>query len=590
MSKPIEDYALLGDGRSAALVGADGSVDWLCWPRFDSPACFAALLGTDDHGHWSIKPHGPVLARSRRYIEDTLVLETEYRVRNGRVRVCDFMPVGDGPSSLVRIVTGLQGTVSMALALALRFDHGRVMPWVEAHPDGMTATLGPDRVLFRSPLPLIPDANRTSIAFDIDEGDSVSFVLSHRLSSEPPPERIDIARAHRRTTRYWRTWIARFGRPTDWPAATRRSLLTLRALVYKPTGGMVAAPTTSLPEKPGGISNWDYRYCWLRDATFLMGALLNAGLQAEATAWRDWLLRAVGAQPEELRIAYRIDGATDLDERVLEWLPGYEHAAPVRVGNAAWKQHQLDVFGEVIDAMSVARRGGIPDCAQGLHVEEMLVRHLASIWETPDQGIWEDRGDAKHYVYSKVMAWVGVDRYLKGAASKRIGSKQRRTLERLRTRIHAEICARGYHSGRGTFVQHYDSDDLDASLLLLPALGFLPADDPRIERTIDAIEIELSIGGFVMRTATSDGTQPEGAFLPCTCWLADCRAMQGRHEEARIALERVLSVSNDLGLLSEEYDVDGGRLVGNFPQALTHLAVLNTTLGLCGPVLQRGGG
>ena len=590
MTTRIEDYGMIGDGRTAALVHRNGSIDWLCWPRFDSAACMASLLGTEDHGHWSIRPEGSVRDSARRYVEDTLILETDYRTAHGRVRVVDFMPADDGASSIVRIVTGVDGRVAMRLDLRLRFDFGRVVPWVEASEDGLTATVGPDCVVFRSSLPVQVEAATTSLAFEVDAGQTLSFVLSHGASSEPLPERRDVDRALEETTRYWRTFIGHFDKHTDWPGPVRRSILTLHASICWRTGGLVAAPTTSLPEVSGGDKNWDYRFCWLRDATFTMSAFLNAGCHEDAIAWRDWLLRAIGAEPAKLRIVYRLDGGTDLDERIVDWLPGFDGAKPVRIGNAAWSQHQLDVYGELLDALSVAKHGGIPQCAQGAFVERELVRVIETSWKDPGQGIWEDRGAPQHYVVSKVMAWVGVDRYLKGASDEELDARDRRRLEALQKRIHADVCRKGWHAKRGTFVQHYDSEDVDASLLLLPALGFLPADDPRIAATIDTIERELMKDGLLFRTPTPAGDRAEGAFLACTCWLADCRAMQGRRDEARVLLERVIGVANDLGLLAEEYDIGHRRLNGNFPQALSHLAVVNTALGLSGSALRRAGG
>ena len=581
----IDDHALIGDGITSALVRFDGTIDWLCWPRFDSPACLASLLGTADNGHWSIRPVAPVVQRRRRYVADTLVLETEWETASGTVRITDFMPVGDGPSSIIRSVLGVRGTVRMSLALCLRFDHGRLKPWVESLPDGgMSATVGPHRVVLHCPIPFEPDATTTSTEWDTEAGQTTCFVLSCSADSAPA---VDVTPCLSRTIDYWRSRLACFDKPTDWPEAVRRSLLTLLALVHRPTGGIVAAPTTSLPERAGGTSNWDYRYCWLRDATFTMGALLNAGLHQEATAWRSWLLRALGGDPAKLRIAYRVDGACDLDEREIDWLPGYRGSRPVRSGNAAWRQHQLDVFGEVIDCLSLAVRGGLPASEQASHVKHALLEQLEAVWQRPGQGLWESRGEPKHYVYSKVMAWVGIDRCLRRSHCSPLSVESESRLRELGDRMRAEICDRGYHSGRGTFVQHYDGDELDASLLLLPALGFLPATDDRMARTIAAIQRELVVDGLVMRTATPEGSQPEGAFLACTCWLADCLAMQGRHAEARATFERVLATRNDLGLLSEEFDLERRCLAGNFPQALTHLALVNTALSLCGPVLQR---
>ena len=589
-ANPIEDYAVIGDGRTAALVHRRGSIDWLCWPRFDSSACFASLLGNEEHGCWQLGPVDPRSTSERRYVDNTLVLETVHATRDGRVRVTDFMPIDVKNSSVVRLVHALDSDVPMAMRIALRFDYGRVQPWVENDGRGFTATVGPSRVRLDSPIDVSADEKGARIEFTAPAGKTLAFILTDEHSDQSRPVALDASRLLKSTKRHWNAWIGRFTKQTDWPLSVRRSLLVLHAMVHRSTGAVLAAPTTSLPEVAGGDSNWDYRYCWLRDATFTISTFLNAGLHKEAEAWRDWLLRAVGAEPEKLRIAYRVDGDTNLDERRIDWLPGYENAVPVRVGNAAWSQHQVDVYGELLNALALARKAGVPQCPQGRHVEASLVLHLEKVWDTPGHGLWEDRGDPKHYVYSKVMAWVGVDCYLKGAKDTPLDAATIRRLTNLREQIHTEICEKGFHLERGSFVQHYDSEDLDASLLLLPILEFLPIDDSRMVGTIAAIERELMRDGFVMRLPRKPGGKWEGAFLACTCWLADCMQMQGRHAKARETFERVLSVANDVHLLSEEYDVTAHRLAGNFPQTLTHLAVVNTALGLMGPVLQRGGG
>ena len=586
-SQPIEDYGLIGDGKTAALIGRNGSLDWLCWPGFDSEACFSALLGTHDNGRWLIAPvdfEGPA---TRRYQADTVVLETDFKTASGAVRVIDFMPPGGRTSSVIRIVVGLHGKVTMRLALTLRFDYGRLMPWVEPRQDGFTAKVGPHTVSLQSPVGILIDHSGTTAEFVISEGQRLPFILSYGALEEA--DRLNPEALLADTQGYWRAWMGRFTKSTEWPAAVRRSLLTLRALIDHATGGLVAAPTTSLPETPGGALNWVYRFCWLRDATFTVAALVNAGYRQEATEWRDWILRAVGAEPSTLRIMYHVDGRQCASERTLDWLPGYRWAVPVRIGNAAATQRQVDVYGELIDAMEFSTRAGIPQSDHGRHVEREIVTHLESIWDTAGQGLWESRKEPRHYTYSRVMAWVGVDRFLHSA--ERYGHAAPKTIERLRElrrEIHAEICREGYDPGLGTFVQHYGSQELDASLLLLPIVGFLPADDPRMARTISAIENDLVRDGLVFRTL-SELNSGQGAFLPCTCWLADCRRMQGRVDEAREALERVLSVGNDLGLLSEEYNLKGRHLSGNFPQALTHLAVLNTALSLGENVQHRGG-
>ncbi len=592
MSHPIEDYALLGDGEAAALLSRDGSIDWLCWPRFDDDACFAALLGTEENGHWSLAPVAPVIQRNRRYQDDTLVMETDLATAGGAIRITDFMPMRKGASALVRIVDGLRGTMRMRCELRLRFDYGALPPWLEASGDDVVAKVGPDLVVLRAPVELAIEAGAVVAEFDVSEGDRRAFVLSYGEAHEPPPPPIDAAVALAATQAFWRRWIGRFddGR-TDWPVLVRRSLITLKALIHAPTGGLIAAPTTSLPEAPGGELNWDYRYCWLRDASFTLCALLNAGFHEEAAAWRDWLLRALAGAPERLRIMYRVDGSRHLSEWTVDTLPGYRYARPIRIGNAASTQHQIDVFGEVLDALAMARRGGVPPSKQEADAVSAIVEHLEKVWNTEGSGVWESRAESRHYTYSKVMAWVGLDRFLRHHDAD--GSVAPASIERiaaLRQTIHDEVCREGWNEGLGTFVQHYGGQAIDASLLLLALVGFLPADDRRMAATIATVQRELSEGGLIRRTkAKADGPN-EGAFLACSCWMADCLNMQGRRDEACAQFERVLAVANDLGLLSEEYDVAGKHLAGNFPQALTHLALVNTALGLCGPTLQRGGG
>jgi GH15 family glucan-1,4-alpha-glucosidase len=589
LSSPIEDYALLGDGETAALLNRDGSIDWLCWPRFDSSACFAALLGTSEHGRWIIAPAAPVTRRSRRYQDDTLVMETAFETADGVVRIIDFMPIRKGASTLVRIVTGVRGTVPMECRLRLRFDYGALPPWSVSTGREVVAKVGPDLAVLRAPVDLAVDPDETSAVFDVAAGERLAFVLSYGASHEPSPEPVDAEAALIEAQVYWRGWIGDFDdAKTEWPAQVRRSLITLKAMIHAPTGGLVAAPTTSLPEAPGGTMNWDYRYCWVRDASFTLCALLNAGFHGEAANWRDWLLRAVGGSPEQLRIMYRVDGSRHLSEWEVGSLPGYRYATPVRVGNAASAQHQVDVFGELLDALDVARRGGVPGSDQEALVRCKIAAHIEKIWHTEGSGVWESRSALRHYTYSKVMAWVGLDRFIRCHGE--TGSDHLEKLSRLRQTIHDEVCREGWNEGLGTFTQHYGGQAVDASLLLLPLVGFLPADDPRMAATIATIERELSEGGLIRRTkARADGPN-EGAFLACSCWMADCLNMQGRKEEARAQFERVLAVANDLGLLSEEFNVPARHLAGNFPQALTHLAVVNTALGLCGPTLQRGGG
>jgi GH15 family glucan-1,4-alpha-glucosidase len=591
MSTRIEDYALLGDRRSAALVSRTGSVDWLCWPRFDSDACFAALLGDRRHGCWRIAPAEETAATTRRYRPDTLVLETRHTTAAGVATVTDLMPIGSNENTMIRQVAGERGEVAFALDLALRFDYGAEMPWVRAVPREAIGIVGPDLVMLRADVDLGVCDGRVTADFGVAAGQTINFVLQYGRSYEPPPAAPDPDAAIARTEHYWRGWVQRFDRPTDWPEAVRRSLLTLHALSHEATGGVVAAPTSSLPEIPGGGANWDYRYSWLRDSTFTMCALLNAGFHDDAIAWRDWLLRAAAGEPERMATAYRCDGARNLDEREIAWLPGYEDARPVRVGNQAAGQFQLDIFGEVLDSLHVAEQAGLRGRSWDIEVEQAIVAHIDKVWRQPDQGIWEHRGPPENFTYSKVMAWVGVDRFLK---SKRgigvVDPVRRQRLESLRTEIQEEICRDGFSPRRNTFVRAYGSDEVDASLLLLPLVGFLPVTDARMAATIAAIERELVEDGLVHRRQQSPDRPREGAFLACTCWLADCLGLQGRNQDARHYLARVLALRNDVGLLAEEWDTHTRRMAGNFPQALSHLALVNTALGLCGPVLQRGGG
>ncbi|HUZ65725.1 MAG TPA: glycoside hydrolase family 15 protein [Acetobacteraceae bacterium] len=588
MAARIEDYALVGDGETAALIARDGSVDFLCWPRFDSDPCFTALLGDERHGHWRIAPAGPVTGTTRRYRGDTLILETTFETDAGTVRLIDFMPQRQGASMLIRIVEGVRGEVPMHLALRLRFEYGSMPPWSQPHGNGLLAEVGPDLVVLHAPLKVRPGRAEASASFTVKAGERIPFVLAYGDSSLPAPEQPDVEQALSQTQAFWEDWISRFDKPCDWPAQVRRSLITLKALIHQRTGGLVAAATTSLPEMPGGSMNWDYRFCWLRDATFTLTALLNAGYHEEATAWRDWILRAVAGSPEQMRIVYRVDGARRLDEWEADWLPGYEGARPVRVGNAASVQTQLDVYGELLEAMHVASAAGIPRERRGIEVETALVHYLESIWDKPGSDIWETRGDPQRYTYSQVMAWVGIDRYLKGARThKAAGPERVKRLTALRQQIHDDVCAQGFHTGRGHFVRAFGSEEIDASLLLLPIVHFLPADDPRITGTVAAVERELMDGGLVRRLKARGGEPQEGAFLACSCWLADCMKLQGRDADARTMLERVLALSNDVGLLSEEYHVPSRRMMGNIPQALTHLGVVNTALFLSGPVQER---
>lgn len=595
MSKLIEDYALLGDGETAALVGRDGSIDWLCWPRFDDDACFAALLGTEENGHWSIAPVAAVIHQSRRYQEDTLIMETEFATTDGAVLIIDFMPMRTSFSSVVRLVVGLRGTVKMRSTLRLRFDYGALPPWSTLEDNSMVAKVGPDLVILRAPVQLEVRSHVTETEFDVAQGTRLAFVMSYGLSHRPPPAAIDAEAALVATQVFWRNWIARFDSSrTNWPNEVKRSLLTLKALIHQSSGGLIAAPTTSLPEAPGGKMNWDYRYCWLRDASFTVAALLNAGFHGEAQAWRDWLLRAIAGSPEQMRIMYRVDGARHLAEWTVDSLPGYRYSEPVRIGNAASTQHQIDVFGEVLDCLDLARRGGVPTSKQELAVALKIVEHLEAMWEGKGSGVWESRAEPRQYTYSKVMAWVAFDRFIRHYASPdNADTVDQRVLERvtaLRSAVHEQICREGWNEGLGSFTQYYGGQETDASLLLLPLVGFLPADEPCMAATIARIQRELSDGGLIRRTKARQDGPSEGAFLACSCWMAECLNLQGRTDEARAQFERVLAVSNELGLMAEEYNVAGKRLAGNFPQALTHLAIVNTALNLCGPTLNRGGG
>ena len=588
MSKPIESYALIGDGETAALVGRDGSIDWLCWPDFDDDACFCALLGTDDNGRWSIAPRTPVIDVSRRYRGDTMILETQMRTAAGTVRITDFMPIRETLSAVVRIVEGLSGAVEMDCDVDPRFDYGALAPRWEASADGAGAVAGRHRLTLCASVPVGVENGGAKAAFRLREGERHTFVLSRTDAWDNDAPHLDVDAVLGATQVHWERWISGFDSTrTRWAAAVKRSLLTLKALTHARSGGLIAAPTTSLPEVPAGGMNWDYRYSWLRDSTFTLGAFLNAGFKAEATAWRDWLLRAIADDPESLRIMYRVDGSRHLSEWTVDALPGYREARPVRVGNAASTQKQLDVYGEVLDTLALARRVGIAATDHQCVVERRLAEHLAQVWQGRDAGIWESRGEPKRYTYSKAMCWVGFDRVLRHCD---LSGELRATLSECRDQAHADICREGWNSGLGTFTQSYGSHDLDASLLLLPLVGFLEATEPRMAATIERIRSDLDQNGLIRRMRAKGNGEDEGAFLPCSLWMADCLRLQGRPELAEDYLERVLGVANDVGLLSEEYDVPGRCLTGNFPQALTHLGVVNTALSLCGPVVDRGGG
>jgi GH15 family glucan-1,4-alpha-glucosidase len=583
-SDRIESYALIGDCRTAALVSLDGSVDWLCWPRFDSGACFAALLGTPEHGRWRIAPAAAQTRVRRRYRQDTMILETEFDTEDGTVLVIDFMPPADETSDLVRIVRGVRGRVDMCMELALRFDYGSVVPWVIRLEDGrLRAVAGPDMVTLATDVEF-HGKDLTSVGeFAVREGETHTFVLSWGPSHLPPPSSCDPESALERTEEFWRAWAARCTYKGEWREAVIRSLLTLKALTYAPTGGIVAAPTTSLPEAIGGTRNWDYRYCWLRDATLTLLALMDGGYVDEAAAWRDWLLRAAAGSPEQLQIMYGLSGERMLREWELPWLPGYESSRPVRVGNAAYAQQQLDVYGEVMDALYQARLAGLPASREGWALQVALTNHVARLWREPDSGIWEVRGPPQHFTHSKVMAWVALDRAVRSVEEFGLEGPLEEWRS-VRRQIHDDVCTHGYDARQGTFVQAYGSELLDASLLMLPLVGFLPADDPRVLGTVASIERRLVDGGFVLRydsAETRDGLPAgEGAFLACSFWLADNYVLQGRHADATALFQRLLALRNGVGLLAEEYDAARARQCGNYPQAFSHVALLSTAFNL----------
>jgi GH15 family glucan-1,4-alpha-glucosidase len=596
MALRIEDYALIGDCKTAALVGRDGSIDWLCWPRFDSPACFAALLGQADNGRWLIAPTISPIGARRRYRPGTLVLETEFQTETGSAAVIDFMLPVDG-ADLVRIVTGRSGRVVFQTELAVRFNYGSAMPWVSRLDDGtLNAIAGPERVLLRTPAALYGEDLRTVGEFAVEAGESIPFVLSYGPSFQSPRPAIDAFDALARTESFWRRWSDRCPEVGSWTEEVKRSLITLKALTYAPTGGIVAAATTSLPERIGGVRNWDYRYCWLRDATFTLLALMHLGYYDEAREWRDWLIRAVAGSPSQVQIMYGVGGERWLPELTVPWLPGYENSAPVRIGNGACQQLQLDVFGEIADVMLQTLKTGMAPSERGRALRPVVLDYLATAWKQPDEGIWEVRGGPQHFVHSKVMAWVAFDRAaeLDAQASEESGRRWREIADE----IHAEVCARGFDRDLNSFVQAYGSRLLDASLLLIPLVGFLPPEDPRVRGTIRAIEERLLIDGeFVLRYETEDAADGlpagEGAFLACSFWLVDNYILQGRHAEARGLFARLLSCCNDVGLLAEEFDPATGRMLGNFPQAYSHVGLINCALNLSrqtGPTEERAEG
>jgi GH15 family glucan-1,4-alpha-glucosidase len=582
---------LIGDTHTAALVGRDGSIDWLCFPRFDSAACFAALLGEEKHGFWRLSPVDEIRSLRRHYRPDTLVLETEFETTNGGcVRLIDCMPPRTDHPHVIRLVEGVQGNVRMRMCLVIRFEYGSIVPWIRkrAEPGEFRAIAGPDAIVLRSHIETRGENLATVAEFEVAAGEKIPFVLSWHFSHQPPPPAIDAEGQIASTEKWWRDWTARSkGVDGKWADAVKRSLITLKALTYAPSGGIVAAPTTSLPEELGGHRNWDYRFCWLRDAAFTLDAFIGAGYLEEASAWRDWLLRAVAGDPAELQILYGVLGERRLPEYELADLPGYEGSKPVRVGNAAAGQYQLDIYGEVVDTLFRARSVGLADGPDGIDwsVPKKLLNFLESNWFKPDEGIWEVRGPRQQFTYSKVMAWVAVDRVIRLAERFHLPADLTKW-KSMRQAIHHDVCEKGFNPNIQAFTQCYGSTKLDASILRLPLVGFLKSEDPRIGSTIKAVERELLSDGFVRRYITdSSGSidgfpDGEGAFLPCTFWLADNYHLIGRHEEACDILERLLSLRNDLGLLSEEYDSRNRRLVGNFPQAFSHVALVNTALRL----------
>jgi len=585
MALPIEEYALIGDTHTAALIGSDGSINWAPFPRFDSGACFAALLGTPENGRWRVAPCDPQATCRRRYLPGTLVLETLFETARGKVRVVDFMPVRDGAPNIVRLIEGVEGNVEMQVELVMRFDYGRTVPWVRKQDHTLTAIAGPDGICVRGDVTLRGEGLTSTGKFSLRPGERRAMVLTWFPSHHELPGTIDPLQALAVTETWWREWSERCRYQGPRREAVLTSLRVLKALTYEPTGGIVAAPTASLPEWCGGSRNWDYRFCWLRDATLTLNALMLGGYIEEAQRWREWLLRAVAGDPARLQILYGLAGERRLVELELPWLDGYQGSKPVRIGNAAHEQLQLDVYGEVMDAMFQARRFGLGASQWGWDLEVHLLESLKTLWRQPDEGIWEVRGPRRHFVHSKMMAWVAFDRGIKSAEQFQLKGPLDEW-RRIRDEIHAEVCARGFDEKRQTFTQTYERPDLDAALLMMPLVGFLPASDPRVSGTVRAIEGELLHDGFVRRYRTEtakdvDGqNSPEGVFLPCSFWLADVYVQLGRRADAERLFNRLVDLSNDVGLLSEEYDPVGRRLLGNFPQAFSHLALVTTAVNL----------
>ena len=590
----IEDYALIGDMQTAGLVSRAGSIDWLCFPRFDSGACFAALLGDPRHGRWQIAPADQIRDVTRRYRPDTLVLETEFSTASGRVRLIDCMPPRGREPDVLRIVEGVEGRVAMRMELILRFDYGSIVPWVHRSAEGLHAVGGPDAVILRTPVDTHGEQLTTVAEFAVAAGERVPFVLGWHPSHEPVPPAIDPFEALEETTAIWREWSDRCTYEGPWRDQVRESLVVLKALTFQPSGGIVAAPTTSLPERIGGVRNWDYRYCWLRDATFTLYALLISGHREEANAWRNWLMRSIAGEPSRIQIMYGVTGERRMLEHRIDWLPGYEGSVPVRVGNAAMHQLQLDVYGEVMDVLHQGRRAGLDPDAEAWQMQRHLLAYLAGAWQQPDEGLWEVRGPRRHFTHSKMMCWVAFDRAIKAVERYRVEGPLQEW-RAIRDHIHADVCRHGFDPAVGAFTQSYGSTALDASLLLMPLVGFLPAGDPRMQGTVRAIERQLCEDGLVLRYRSDeadDGLPPgEGAFLACSFWLADNYARAGRRDDAHALFERLLALRNDVGLLAEEYDPVAGRQLGNFPQAFSHVGLINTAFNLTprehGPAAER---
>lgn len=583
----IEDYALLGNCKTAALVSRDGSLDWLCFPRFDAGACFAALLGDSDNGRWKIAPAEEVRRVERRYQDGTLILETEFQTASGRAKLVDFMPM-DTAGHVVRSVVGLEGQVTFVMDLAIRFDYGSTVPWVEKRePHTLTAVAGPDMLVLRSPVDLHPKDHHTGSRFDVAAGETLTFCMGWQPSNETLRPALDIEQAYEATTRFWRDFSGHCPGVGPWSEQVKRSLITLKAMTYAPTGGIVAAVTTSLPEELGGERNWDYRYCWLRDATMTLLAFINLGYLEEATAWRDWLLRSIAGNPEQIQIMYGLGGERRLQEYELPWLSGYEGSKPVRVGNEAATQMQLDVYGEVADAMTQAMNCGMPQHPRGIGISRLVMPYLEKVWRQPDAGIWEIRCEPRHFTHSKVMAWVAFDRNARQLSRTAVSERDRRLATRCREvadEIHADVCSKGFDKELNSFVQSYGSKEVDASLLQIALTGFLPADDPRVIGTVKEIESKLLQDGLLLRydsERAADGVKGgEGTFLVCSFWLADVYVLLGRLDEAKALFERLCGLCNDVGLLAEQYDVKDQRMLGNFPQAFSHIGIINTALNL----------